>query len=38
MFKLKFAETYDFEIMIRYNLDHVLEYYFAVSENAFCFS
>ncbi|MBR4110736.1 MAG: hypothetical protein IKK43_03480 [Clostridia bacterium] len=36
MFKLKFAKTYDFAIMSKHNLEHVLEDYFTVSENAFC--
>lgn len=36
MFKLKFAHTYDFGIMIKYNLDHVLEDYYSISDNAFC--
>ena len=36
MFKLKFAKTYDFAIMLKHNLDHVLEDYFTVSDNAFC--
>ncbi len=36
MFKLKFAHTYDFGVMIKYKLDHVIEDYYTVSDNAFC--
>lgn len=36
MFKLKFAKTYDFAIMLKHNLEHVTEDYFSVSDNAFC--
>ena len=36
MFKLKFAKTYDFAIMIQNNLDHVLEDYFIAEKDTFC--
>ena len=36
MFKLKFAKTYDFAIMIKNNLDHVLEDYYIAQPDAFC--
>ena len=36
MFKIKFARTFDFAIMSKNNLDHVLEDYFVTTKNAFC--
>ncbi len=36
MFNLKFAKTYDFAIMTKNNLDHVLEDYYIAEADAFC--
>ena len=36
MFLLKFAKTYDFSIMVKHHLKHVLEDYFEVSGDIFC--
>lgn len=36
MFKLKFAKTYDFAIMTKNNLKHVLEDYFVANDDMFC--
>ncbi len=36
MFRLLFAKTYDFGIMLKYKLDHVIEDYYVAKDNLFC--